>query len=107
MLLISEAIAEAKDSSNPLYITFFYSSKEFNMVDHTALLTTLYDLGIEPNLWHLYKGMYTDVTRVSMNGQLSQCVKEDRVIQKGGETSTHAFKSNENPFLKRIFNLQS
>ena len=61
-LLITEVIAEAKDNSNPLYITFLDSSKAFDMVDHTVLLTALYDLGIEPNLWHLYKDIYTDIT---------------------------------------------
>ena len=70
-LLITEAIAEAKDNSSQLYITLLDSNKAFDMVDHTALLTALYYLGIEPNLWHLYIDMYTDIaSRVLVNGQL-------------------------------------
>ena len=48
------------------------------MVDHTALLTAHYDLGKEPNLWYLYKDMYTDVTlsvRVKMP-TLPMCERE-------------------------------
>ena len=96
MLVITEAIAEAKDHSNPLCITFLDSSKAFNMVDHTTLLTALYDLSIEPNFWHMYKDMHTDVTsRVRVNSQLSRCVKEGRDIQQG-ETSIGAFGAKEN-----------
>ena len=102
-LMITEAIAEAKDMDKPLYITFLDSSKAFDMVDHTALLNSLHDIGIDPHLWQLYHDMYTSVTsKVRLNGELSEEIKEGRGVRQGGETSTEGFKSKENPFLDRV-----
>ena len=75
-LLVTEAIAEAKDNGTPLYISFMDSSKAFDMVDHTILMTSLHDLDLDPHLWHLYKDMYARVTsQVRIGGQLSRCKK--------------------------------
>jgi hypothetical protein len=83
--LITEAIAEAQDNCQPLYVTFMDSSKAFDMVDHTALLNSLYDLNIDPQLWCLYSDMYTNVmTRVRSNGQMSRLIQESRGIRQGG-----------------------
>ena len=92
-MLIMELIAEAKDNPNPLYITFLDSSKSFDMEDQTALVTALYGLSIETNLWQLYKDMYTDVaSRVRVIGQLSQCMKMGRGIQKVVNMSSGAYR---------------
>jgi hypothetical protein len=102
-LIITEAIAEAQDSSKPLYITFLDSSKAFDMVDHTVLLNSLHDLGIDPHLWHLYADMYSKVvSRVRINGQMSRPIQEGRGIRQGGETSSEVFKAKDNSFLTRI-----
>ena len=73
------------------------------MVDHTALLNSLHDIGIDPHLWQLYHDMYTSVTsKVRLNGELSEEIKEERGVRQGGETSTEGFKAKENPFLERV-----
>ena len=102
-LMITEAIAESKDLNKPLYVTFMDSSKAFDMVDHTALLTSLYDLHLEPHLWKMYDDMYsTVISRVRVNGMLSREIREGRGIRQGGETSTEGFKAKENSFLKKV-----
>ena len=79
------------------------SSKAFDMVDHTELLTALHDLDLEPHLWQLYYDMYSQViSRVRVNGLLSREIQESRGIRQGGETSTEGFKAKENPFLHKI-----
>ena len=102
-LMVTEAIADAKDNDTPLYISFMDSSKAFDMVDHTVLLNALHDLQLEPHLWRLYKDMYSAVlSRVRVNGELSRVIKEGRGIRQGGETSTDGFKAKENPFLRKV-----
>ena len=102
-LVITEAIAEAKDNDTPLFISFMDSSEAFNMVDHTILLNALLDLQLEPHLWCLHNDMYASVlSQVRVNSQLSHKFKEGRGIRKGGETSTDGFKANENKFLNRV-----
>ena len=101
--MITEAIAEAKDMKVPIYLTFLDSSKAFDMVDHTTLLTSLYDTGVRHQWWFLYQDMYTNVkSKVRLNNQLSRDIHESRTIKQGGETSTEAFKVKDNAFLTRI-----
>ena len=102
-LLVTEAIAEARDTKSSLYISFLDSSKAFDVVDHTVLLNSLYDLNLGPHLWSLYKDMYRNVTsRVRLHGHLSRVINERRGIRQGGETSTEGFKSKDNKFLNKI-----
>lgn len=102
-LVLSEAIAEAKDRKTPLFLSFLDSSKAFDMVDHTCLLNALYDSGVREHLWYLYQDMYTQVTaKVRLCGKLSRAINEGRGIRQGGETSTEAFKAKDNPFLKKV-----
>ena len=78
-LLVTTAIAEANDKGIPLYISFIDSSKTFDMVDNTILMTSLHDLNLDPHLWHLYKDMYVRVmSLVRIGGQLSKCTEEGR-----------------------------
>ncbi len=102
-LMVTETICEAKDTNQPLFVTFLDSAKAFDMVDHCILLNALHDLDIDPFLWRLYEDMYGDVTsRVRINGQLSRAIKETRGIRQGGETSTEGFKAKDNAFLNKV-----
>lgn len=102
-LMVTEAIAEARDLDQQLFIAFMDSAKAFDVVDHTILLNAMYDLEIDPHLWRVYHDMYAEVlSRVRVNGELSRVIKEGRGIRQGGETSTEGFKAKENRFLTRI-----
>ena len=104
-LIITEAVAEAKDKKSPLFLSFLDSSKAFDMVDHTCLLNALYDTGIKGHIWYIYQDMYAKVSsKVRLNGQLSRIINESRGIRQGGETSTEAFKAKDNAFLSRVRN---
>lgn len=54
-LIISEAIAEAKDLNRPLYITMMDAKKAFDVVWHESVLTSLHEQGIQGPLWKIYK----------------------------------------------------
>ena len=102
-LMVTEAVAEALDKKQELYLTFMDSSKAFDMVDHTMMLASLADMELDPQLWLLYRDMYGMVTsRVRIGGELSRCITEERGIRQGGETSTEIFKAKENKFLNRV-----
>ena len=102
-LIITEAIAEAKDNKCPLYLTFLDASKAFDMVNHTILLNALHDASIDPYLFNIYKEMYTNVkSRIRAYGVLSREISEERGIRQGGETSSEVFKVKDNRFLERV-----
>jgi hypothetical protein len=87
--MVTEVIAEAADHDSQLYLSFMDSGKAFDMVDHTLMLTSLCDMGLDPHLGKLYLDTYGMVTsRVCMRGELSRCIIEARGIRQGGETST-------------------
>ena len=48
--LITESIAEAKDTRKPLYITFLDASKVFDVVDHSIMMNELHPMEIEGDL---------------------------------------------------------
>jgi hypothetical protein len=101
--MVTEAIAEAADHDSQLYLSFMDSSKAFDVVDHTMMLTSLCDMGLDPLLWNLHLDMYGMVTsRVRIRGELSRCIAEERGILQYCETSTEVFKAKENPFLRRV-----
>ena len=56
-LMVTEAIAEAQDNSQSLYISFLDSAKAFGMVDHYIFLCALHDPNFSPFLWRLYHDM--------------------------------------------------
>ena len=101
--MVTEAVAEAKDTGSSLYISLLDSSKAFDVVSHTVMLNALKDLGINPHLWSLYSDMYQAVSsRVRLQGQLSRTIHEQRGIRQGGETSTEIFKAKDNSFLDKM-----
>ena len=71
-LILNEAIAEAKDKKQPLYIANLDIQKEFYVVPHKLLLRELYHGGL-PGIWWMlkkerYDGMSMQVIRCGNKG---------------------------------------
>ena len=67
-LMVTEAIAEAKDLDQNLYISLMDSAKAFDLVDHIILYNSLHSLNLSTHLLRLYGNMYQGVqTRVRLN----------------------------------------
>ena len=106
-LILTEAIAEAKDQKSALYITLMDVSKAFDTVDHGSMLVALHNHGIQGSLWGLYADMYEDITsQVKLNGQLSRTITEKQGIRQGAETSTGVYKAKADSLIMRLSNLQ-
>ena len=100
-LVITEAIAEAKDRSIPLNIVFLDAKKAFDVVNHTSLLTSLHQQGVTGPTWGLFSDMYTNVTScICSEGRLSREITERQGIRQGADTSPEAFKARGNDMLK-------
>ena len=55
---MSDAIAEAQDSKQPLYTALLDASKSFDVVWHEGMLARIAELNIDGPLWLLYRSMY-------------------------------------------------
>ena len=99
--IITEALAEAKDMGQPLYLTMMDAKKAFDVVWHHSTLTQLHHEGITGSLWKAYVDMYTDIESVvCINGEQSRTISEGQGIRQGAESSTEFFKTRTNPPLR-------
>ena len=102
-LLLSEAIAEAKDKKEPIYGAFLDASKAFDVVWHDGMLLNLHQLGIKGHLWLLYKDMYTNMTsQIKLDGHISTRFHEGQGVRQGGIPSTELFKARGDKLLRTI-----
>ena len=102
-LMLTEVMAEAKDSGSPLFITFMDSSKAFDVVDHRAMLNALHQQGVKGELWRLYENMYTDIQScVKWDGGLSRPFPEKQGIRQGGVSSPTLYISGRNKGLRQL-----
>ena len=56
-LILSELMAEVRNSKNPLYIDFMDARKAFDVVSHNCLFRDMYKSGIEGDNWLFLKKM--------------------------------------------------
>ena len=57
------------------------AKKAFDTVCHSSMLVTLYQHGVDGNLWNVIKDMYTDIkSQVKLQGQLSCEFSENQGI---------------------------
>lgn len=102
-LIITEAIAEAKDAGSPLFITMMDARKAFDVVWQESVLVALNEQGITGPLWKLYANFYDTVTsRICLDGMLSREIIEKIGIKQGAESSTGVFITRTNPTLDQV-----
>ena len=103
-LMLTEIIAEAKDSGTELYITLMDTSKAFDVVDHREMLNSLHEQGVTGTLWRIYDSMYDNIKSVvKWRGELSEPFREKQGIRQGGSSSADNYKGGKNSLL---YNLQ-
>ncbi|KAK3085377.1 hypothetical protein FSP39_002384 [Pinctada imbricata] len=100
-LLLTEAIAEAKDLKKMLYATFLDASKAFDVVWHDSMLHKLYHYGLKGTDWLLMKEWYQNMSsQVKWEGSLSTKFMELQGVRQGGVWSPTAYKMFLNPALE-------
>jgi len=101
-LMLTEAISEALDKKETLYITYLDAKKAFDTVWHCSMLMHLHQHGVTGNLWNIFRDMYTNVKScVKSQGMLSEDFQEHQGIRQGGLSSTDLFKVKSNNLLQR------
>ena len=99
-LLITELIAEAKDSKSQLLLTFMDTSKAFDVIDHKAMLNSLHMQGIAGTLWQLFNSMYDGIQAVvKWDGNISEPFQELQGVRQGGTSSSDCYKASRNAML--------
>ena len=102
--LLTEAIANAADNNDPLYVTMLDASKAFDVVNHAALMESLHDLDVVGNHWLLMKDWYHGMSsQVKWNGTLSRLIKEGQGLRQGGGLSAGQYVTYTN---KALINLE-
>ena len=102
-LILTEVLAEAKDSGKLLLVTFMDSSKAFDIVNHASMLNALFEHGIKGELWSLYNNLYQEITSsVKWDGWLSSPFQENQGIRQGGITSPALYKTGRNKGLDQL-----
>ena len=104
-LIITEIMADAKDTKEPLFLTFLDTSKAFDVVHHKGMLNALHEQGVQGSLWKLFDSMYTGIkSAVKWDGQLSSPFEEEQGIRQGGPSSSDNYKAGKNKPLKQLDN---
>ena len=102
-LLLTEALAEARDKKETLYLTYLDASKAFDIVWHNGLFVKLYDRGIKGNLWSLLANWYNGLSaKVKWQSQISRTLMEKQGVRQGGILSAEQYKAYINPLMERI-----
>ena len=105
-LLVSEHIAEAKDSGSPLFVTALDVKKAFDVVDHQILKLRLLPVFPEPRIWQVVVGLLTQSTsQVRVNRALGDPYPNLQGVGQGRILSTLQYKVYINPLLELMENI--
>ena len=107
-IALTEILAEAKDNAQELHIAFMDTSKAFDVVHHNGMLNSLYQQGINGDLWQLYNSLYQDIKSVVLwKDHQSTSFHENQGIRQGGITSADLYKAGKNDLLTTLGNKTS
>jgi hypothetical protein len=102
-VLLTEAIAEANDNKESLYVAYLDTQKAFDVVWHASLLRKLYKMGITGKLWLVAKAMYTNMKgKVKWLNGTSRDFNVKQGVLQGGSASATLHKTYENPLLLSV-----
>lgn len=90
--LVTETIAQALDSKEPLYIMTLDVRKAFDVVCHNSLMKKLYDQ-MEGSTWSVLHHSLQTQSRVSVQGQLGDRFIVIQGVGQGCILSTHNYKT--------------
>ena len=100
-LVLTEAIAEARDQDTPLYVATLDASKAFDVVDHTSLKRRLYLSN--PELWRSTVLLLEDNTsQVKIDSALSPSYPVLQGVGQGRILSTENYKLYIDPLLQLL-----
>ena len=104
-LLITEAIAEAKDNKTNLILQTLDAEKAFDVVWHDSLLQKLYKDGVEGDLWLLIQSLHRNAnTVVKWEGEISGNIPIHQGIRQGAKLSTLMYKRFNNDLINHLQN---
>ena len=92
-LLVSEAIAEAKDCKKHLYITYLDASKAFDVVFHNSLMNSLHGSNIVGNMGSVLNNSYQGIhSTVKWNKETSRQFQESQGVRQRGYPQQNTLK---------------
>ena len=98
-LILSECIAEAKNSKKPLIVAMLDAQKAFDVVDHDLLLRRLFFDGIHGVDWLLLRNLYSNLTSVvKWEGMLSSPFVTSKASSREECCQLHTTKDTTIPF---------
>ena len=106
ILLVTETIAQAVDSKEPLYIMTLDVRKAFDVVSHNSLLSKLYDQTSDQTWSTLQHSLQTQ-SRVRLDGQFGDVFSVLQGVGQGRILSTHNYKTYINALLDELTSLHS
>ncbi|XP_021371988.1 uncharacterized protein LOC110462377 [Mizuhopecten yessoensis] len=102
-LLVEECINEAFDFNKPLALTTLDATRAFDVVWHDGLLRTLYQAGVQQELWGLIKELQTEFySAAKYEGRLGPTLKVNQGIRQGAKRSPIIYKTFSNDILNHI-----
>ncbi len=102
-LLLSEAIAFAKDNKQDLFACTLDAQKAFDVVHHPTLKFKLFCRGIPAGSWSVIDNLYQLCTEsVRWQGGYSREYTIERGVRQGGVLSTSLYKIYINDLLERL-----
>ena len=102
-LLITEAINEAKDRGEGLYLATLDAEKAFDVVWHASLLRKLFLDGVTGDAWLLIKSLHEDAhTKIKWGTELSNHIEIKQGIRQGAKLSTTLYKRYNNGLLDSL-----